>query len=482
MKKTKKNAMPAGRQVVILGAGVAGLACGYELAKAGYGVTILEKNDFVGGLAATLVKDGFRFDTGPHRWYAKNDEVNKWMLTLMEGEIIKVKRLTRIYFDKKYFYYPIRLTNALMGIGLFKAALAVFDYIFFAMRRRFRNPKLVSLEDGYINQFGSMLYKTFFKRYTEKLWGVSTRDISIDWLGQRTRGLNIATVIKDALFKSKNVVSLVDEFHYPRLGVGRIAEKLAEEIKRLGGSVVLNAEVTTFMQSDKKIDAVLVKIGKIKKQFTAEEFVNTIPVTEVIRTLEPSAQAEIIEASKELKFRAEAQVTLFVNKEKISPDVWIYVHSKEISFMRFMEMDNWSPDLQPKGKTAIVFEIACSKGDDMWMKSDNELINLVKNDYISEFREVEEKDILGGYVHRVPHEYPVYHVGYEKPLEQVKSYLARFTNFQTIGRNGLFRYNNMDHSIEMGIFAAKNIITDSRSFNVDSINIEREYLEEKKLG
>lgn len=474
MEKTKK-------EVIILGAGVAGLACAYELAKAGHKVTVIEKNSFVGGLASTLKHDGFRFDTGPHRWYAKNDEVNNWMLTLMGDEIIKVPRLTRIYFDKKYFYYPIRLTNALLGIGPFKAMLAAFDYLYYALKRRIRRPTLVTVEDGYINQFGKTLYKTFFKRYTEKLWGIPTDKISVDWVGQRTRGLNIATVIKDALFKTRNVVSLVDEFHYPKLGVGRIAQKMAEEVEKMGGKIVLNGEVVSFKRSKDTIEAIEVKVGQSVMRFIGDEYVNTIPITHVVERLTPAATKEVIAASKKLKFRTEVQVTLFVNKANITPDVWVYVHPKEIVFMRFMEMDNWSEALSPKGKTAIVFEIACTEGDTIWQKSDRELIELVKRDYINEFKFVGEKDILGGFVHRVPHEYPVYHVGYEKPLEVIKKYLSKMRNFQTIGRNGLFRYNNMDHSIEMGLYAGRNIITGSRKFDVNSVNIEREYLEEKKL-
>lgn len=460
---------------------MAGLACAYELARAGHKVTVIEKNSFVGGLASTLKHDGFRFDTGPHRWYAKNNDVNNWMLTLMGDEIIKVPRLTRIYFDKRYFYYPIRLTNALLGIGPVKAFMAAFDYLYYAIKRRVKEPKLVTVEDGYINQFGKSLYETFFKRYTEKLWGVPTDKISVDWVGQRTRGLNIATVIKDALFKTRNVVSLVDEFHYPKLGVGRIAEKMAEEVEKMDGEIILNAEVVSFKRVGVRIESIAVKVGKEIKRFVADEFVNTIPITHVIERLHPAVPRQISQVAKTLKFRAELQVTLFVNKANITPDVWIYVHPKEIVFMRLMEMDNWSSQLQPEGQTAIVFEIACSVGDAMWKKSDEEIIELVKKDYVNEFKTISEKDILGGYVHRVPHEYPIYHVGYEKPLEKVKKYLAVLRNFQTIGRGGMFRYNNMDHSIEMGLYAARNIITGSRKFDVDSVNIEREYLEEKKL-
>lgn len=469
------------KKVIVLGAGVAGLACAYELAKAGHGVVVVEKNNFVGGLAATIQENGFRFDTGPHRWYAKNDEINRWMLALLGNEVIQVKRLTRIYFDRKYFYYPIRLTNALMGIGPIKACMAAFDYCIVAVRRRISTPKLVTLEDGFVNQFGRTLYETFFKRYSEKLWGVPTSKISVDWLGQRTRGLNVATVIKDAIFKTRNVVSLVDSFHYPKRGVGRIAEKLTEEVKRMGGTILLEGEVISIQRGGNKISSVEVNVSGERKIIKGNAFVSTIPIMHTVQRLVPKVPVDIIEASKKLTFRAEVQVTLFVNKEKITPDVWIYVHPKEISFMRFMEMDNWSEELQPKGKTAIVFEVACTEGDSVWRKSDQEVAQIVMQDYINEFKTITKEDVLGWYVHRVPHEYPVYSVGYEKPLAVLKDYLSPFSNFQTIGRNGMFRYNNMDHSIEMGIMAARNVIAGKQIHNVDVVNIEREYLEEKRV-
>lgn len=475
MSKTNK------KEVLILGAGLSGLSCALELVKKGHSVTVVERFDFIGGLAATIKKDGFRFDTGPHRWFAKSDMVNKWMIDLMGDELIKVKRLTRIYFDRKYFYYPVRIMNALLGIGPVKAVLAVTNYIIYRLRAIILKPKIVSLEDGFINQFGKTLYEIFFKRYSEKLWGRSNKEISADWIGQRTRGFNILTVVKDALFKSRNVVSFVDEFFYPELGVGRIAEKMAEEVEKKNGKILLNARAVSFKAKDDKIEGIEVIINGKRRIFKAQEYVNTIPITHVIQSLTPKPPEDIIAASKILKYRSEVQVTLFVNKEKINPDVWIYVHPKEISFMRFMEMDNWSNKMQPKGQTAMVFEISCDEGDKMWNKSDKELIELVKNDYIKEFKTITEEEVLGGYVHRVPYEYPVYSLGYIEPLEKIKKYLSKFINFQTIGRNGIFRYNNMDHSIEMGLYAGWNIIEGKRKYDIDSVNIEREYLEEKKI-
>lgn len=470
------------KEVIILGAGLAGLSAAYELSRKGHKVTVFEKYDFIGGLAATIRKKGFAFDTGPHRWFAKNDFINNWMLKLMDGELVKVKRLTRIYFDHKYFYYPVRVMNALLGIGPAKAIAAVLDYVIYRFRSRIFHPKIVSLEDGFVNQFGKTLYEIFFKRYSEKLWGRPNSEISSDWAGQRTRGFNLLTVIKDAIFKSRKIVSFVDEFDYPKKGVGRIAEKLAEEVKKNGGEIYLNSRVVSFETNGKnKVTGVVIEKKGKKEKLEADEYISTIPLPHLIDFISPKAPEEIIKESKTLKFRSEVQVTLFVNKSKIIPDVWLYVHPKEISFMRFMEMDNWSDELQPRGQTAIVFEVACTEGDEMWNKKDSELVDIVKTDYIKEFKAIAKKDVLGGFVHRVPHEYPVYHIGYTKPLAKIRKYLENFKNLQTVGRNGIFRYNNMDHSIEMGLYSAWNIIEGTRKHDPYSVNIEREYLEEKKL-
>ncbi len=464
-----------------MGGGLAGLAASYELSKAKKKVIVFEKWEDVGGLARTIEKKGFRFDTGPHRWYAKNDMVNNWMLKLMGKEVIRVPRLTRIYFDGKYFFYPIKLTNALKGIGLTKSISAVFDYLYSRIKARLFHPELQTMEDGYINQFGKTLYETFFKRYSEKLWGVDCRKISIDWVGQRTRGLSVMTIIKDTFFKSKDVVSLVDEFSYPKNGIGGIANKLSKETIRYGGEVFLNSDVTQIYHSENKITEINIQDGKSNEKYVADNFISSIPLNDLILRLNPKVPAYIKLLADKLKYRDELQVALFIRKTHITPDTWIYVHPKNIPYMRVMEMDNWGDKLSPKGTTSLVFELACNEGDALWKKADKEVIDMVSESYIKEFHQIDRSDILGGYVHRVPKEYPVYHLDYKKDIDTIKEYLRKFTNLQLIGRNGTFRYNNMDHSIEMGLYAAWNLICGKNKYDIDSVNIEREYLEEKKI-
>ncbi len=468
-------------KVIIMGGGLAGLAAGFELANDGFKVVVVEMCKEVGGLAKTLEIKGNRFDTGPHRWYTKNDSVNDWMLKLLDKEVIRVPRLTRIYFDKKFFYYPIRLMNALGGIGAIKSIKAVFDYIIARVKARVVKVSLLTMEDGYINQFGKTLYEIFFKRYSEKLWGIDCRKISIDWVGQRTRGLNILTIIKDTFFKSRGVVSLVDEFSYPELGVGRIAEKLAEGIRKKGGEILLESEVIKINHNSNLVTSVLIKKSGKNIELSGDYYISSIPLDDLVKRLSPVEGKNVLILANKLQYRDELQVALFVKKNHITPDTWIYVHPKEIPFLRIMEMDNWSDKLSPTGFTTLVFEVACNEGDDTWNKKDKEIIKKVADSYISEFGLINKEDIFGGYVHRVPKEYPVYHLGYKEDVDKIKRYLDRYSNLQLVGRNGTFRYNNMDHSVEMGLYAAWNIIKGKMVHDIESVNIEREYLEEKKI-
>jgi len=468
-------------KILVLGAGLAGLAAGYELVKAGYKVTLVEKEEAVGGLARTITKKGFRFDTGPHRWYTKNDMVNNWMLKLLGDEVIKVPRLTRIYFDNKFFNYPIKIKSTLEGMGIVKTVQAVLDYGLVRLQQVFYKKDPLTLEDGYVSKFGRTLYKLFFKRYSEKLWGTSCKNISADWIGQRTRGFNVGTVIKSALFDSHKVVSFVDEFSYPEKGIGRIAERLAEGITSGGGIILLDTEVVKVQHVDCRIVSVTVRSKNKSKELIADEIVSSIALSDLVSAFNPGVSEKIQNINKFLTYRDELQVALFVNKTHITPDTWVYVHSLDLPYVRFMEMDNWSTKLSPTGTTTLVFEIACNFGDVLWNKTDAEIIKIVSDSFINEFKVLQKSNIIGAHVHRMPKEYPVYHVGYREHVQMIKNYLKQFDNLQLIGRNGTFRYNNMDHSIEMGLYSAWNIIEGERKFDIESVNIEREYLEEMKL-
>jgi len=479
------------KKIVILGAGLAGLAAGYELVKVGKKVIILEKNPYVGGLATTFKVGDYRFDTGPHRWFTKINEVDKWVKDLMGDEFINVARLTRIYFNKKFYYYPVRPLDALQGIGPLKAARAIFDFFLTKLSVKINPEPIVTMEDAYINQFGRTLYQIFFEKYTEKLWGRPCNKLSGDWVAQRSRGMSIMTIIRNAFFPQKGkVVSLVEEFSYPRLGVGRIAERLAEEIRKNGGEIILNAQISNIKLTRSKIDTPVLRdqISNVKsvsyrrndkiEEISGDEFISSIPLTSLVEYLDPLPPTKVLKAVKSLSFRNEVFVALFLKKGKITNDQWIYTQDPSLPFVRFLETDNWSSFLSPKGTTALVFEVACDEEDRVWQMGNKKLVDWITNKYINEFKTINKNDIAGSFIHHQQFEYPVYQIGYEKPLKVIKEYLKKIANLQIIGRSGMYRYNNMDHTIQSGIWAARNLL--GGNYNLENINIEKEYHEEKK--
>lgn len=497
--------------VLILGAGLAGLAAGHEVTKkSNKKIIIAEKNPYVGGLAVTLKKDGYSFDSGPHRWFTKSDEINNWLKDLLKDELVDVNRLTRIYYKGKYYYYPLKPLNALGNLGIINAVWAISSYAWIRIQLKtgLRKKEVNNIADAYINQFGYKLYYEFFHFYTEKLWGRKTTELSGDWASQRSKGLSIWSAVKDSIVKSKNVISLIDKFMYPKTGFGRIAEKMEEDIlAKSDNSILLSQDVTKIEWSESNgeriISAITLKSTAVsdihdkditisnkaipgthnqessETKIQTEFCISSIPITELVIRMDPPAPQDVTEAAHGLSFRDEVQVTLMINKAHFTPDNWVYTQDSKLIFVRLMEMDSWTDGLSPEGTTSIVFELACQEGDTTWNKTDDELVEMVATNYINEFHYFEKENIVGSYVHRVPKEYPVYDIGYKEKVVKIKEYLKGFKNLQIIGRNGTFKYNNSDHSIQMGLYAARNIM--GEKYDLENINTDRAYHEVKKV-
>lgn len=500
------------KEVVILGAGLAGLACGHELTKkSDQQITIVEKYPYVGGLAVTMRKNGFSFDSGPHRWFTKSEEVDKWLQDLMRDELVWVNRLTRIYYKGKYYFYPLKTLNALRNLGLFNSTWAILSYAWvrIQLKLNMRKKEVVHMADAYINQFGYKLYEEFFHYYTEKLWGRKITELSGDWVSQRSKGLSIWGAVKDSIIKQKNIISLIDRFKYPKRGFGRIAEKMEEEIlqkhphafiysqtvakvnwrtdsdgQKLVASVELEPTPATEVH-DRDIEIsgkTLTDNQQVEstspQTIPTQQLVSSIPITELVQKLNPLPPEDVIAAAKGLSYRDEVHVVVMVNKSHFTPDNWVYTQDQKLIFVRLMEMDSWTDGLSPAGTTSLVFEVACQEGDAIWTMEDQKLVDMVAENYINEFHYFEKSDILDSYVHRVPKEYPVYDLGYKEKIAKIKDYLKEFSNLQCIGRNGTFKYNNSDHSIQMGLYAARNILGDN--YDLENVNTDRAYQEIKK--
>jgi protoporphyrinogen oxidase len=469
------------QKVVILGAGPGGLAAGHRLCANGIKPVVLEKLHYVAGLCHTIQRDQFRFDIGGHRWFTKNDELNRWFVDLMRDELVKVNRISRIYFDGKYFSYPISIKNVLGNAGVFTSTHAVMSYLLAQAKGLMSDEPPLNMEDAYVKQFGRKLYEMFFKNYSEKVWGTSCREVSADWVEQRTKGLSIFTALRDALAGSTGrVASLVEEFLYPRFGYGRISERMAEDIVAGGGQVLLKHKVLSVVHDGLKVVAVKYEDSDgIEKTIEADAVVSSIPLTLLARNMTPAPPDEVIMAAKKLRFRDLITVNVMLNREQVTKDTWLYIHDSKIPFARLHEPKNWSRDMVPEGKTSIVAEVFCSIGDSMWSLSDEEVCQQVIHHLAHTLGFIKENEVIGAFAFRAPQAYPIYDLEYQTNLQLIKDFVGSIEGLQIIGRGGTFRYNNSDHSIEMGLMAAENLL--GGSFRIDSVNEAQEYLEEKRL-
>ena len=467
-----------------MGAGPGGLCSAYVLSKAGVPTTVVERAPFVGGLARTIKRDTpygqFRFDIGGHRWFTKNDELNEVFREVIDDELLWVNRVSRIYFDGKYVDYPLKISNALKAIGPVTSARAMADYGKQRVEKKLHPTEIVSMKDAYIDQYGEMLYELFFERYSEKVWGLPCDQMSGDWVSQRTKGMSIVTAVKDAIVPSKGkVVSLIDEFMYPKYGFGRFSERMADAITASGNEVRLGAGVEKVHREGNKVVAVTVATENGPERIEADNFISSIPLTVLAKIVDPPAPPDVLAAADSLTFRNVITVNLMLKKRQVTPDTWLYVHDRNILFGRFHEPKNWSPFMVPSDEyTSLVIEYFCSFGDHIWSMTEEQLVEQSIRHLVEDMKFITRDEVIDGFIVRAPRAYPSYVIGYEEPLEKIKDFVDSLENIQIIGRYGTFRYNNTDHSIETGLLAAKNVL--GGHFDLNQVNAEKEYHEIKR--
>jgi protoporphyrinogen oxidase len=483
----KNGATPStAGSTVVMGAGPGGLCSAYVLTKAGVPTTVLEKAPFVGGLARTIRRQTdygeFRFDIGGHRWFTKSDELNALFREVIAEELLWVNRTSRIYFDGKYVDYPLKISNALKAMGPFVAAQAMADYGRTRVGQRLQPSPVVSMEDAYIDQFGPTLYRLFFQRYSEKVWGLPCDQMSGDWVSQRSKGMSLLTAVKDAVVPTRGkVVSLIDEFMYPRGGFGRFSERMADAIQAGGNSIQLGAGVEKVHREGNRVTAVTVSTENGSERIEGDNFISSIPITILAKIMEPAAPADVLKAADSLTFRNIITVNLMLKKRQVTPDTWLYVHDRNILFGRLHEPKNWSPAMVPSDEfTSLVVEYFCSFGDHIWNMSDEQLVDQTVQHLVEDLKFITPDEVIGGFTVRAPRAYPAYVIGYQEPLNRIKEFIGDVDNLQIIGRYGTFRYNNTDHAIETGLLAAKNILGESH--DLDLVNADDEYHEIKRIS
>lgn len=466
------------KHVVILGAGPAGLATGHELTANGAKVTVLDRNDYVGGLCRTVHDEGYKFDLGGHRWFTKNEDLNNWFRRLMEGHLVMVERISRIYYDGKYYMYPVEIGNVIKNTDILSIFKVGFSFVWAAIQYSvFRKP-INNIRDAYTAQFGSTLFDMFFRRYTEKVWGKPCSELSADWVSQRSRGLSIWTVVQEALDSRKSqVTSLVEEFMYPREGYMRIPERMAEDIEAAGNRVLLESTVSGIVHHGPNDIEVKYQTPDGEQSIRATDVVSTIPLGLLAQMMTPNAPDDVVEAARGLEFRDLITVNLMLKKPQVSRDTWLYVQDESIIFGRLHEPKNWSKAMVPDDDhTSLVLECFCTLGDEIWSKTDDEVALQCVDDLVEKLKFIEHDDVEGWCVVRTRHAYPVYDLEYAGKIAKIKEFLAAHEGLHIVGRGGTFRYNNADHSIEMGLLLGRRIL--GHAVDHMGVNTEEEYHEE----
>jgi protoporphyrinogen oxidase len=470
-----------------MGAGPAGLSAAYELTRHRTPVTVIEKDARqVGGLARTMEFMGCRFDVGPHRFFSKSPEIEALWTEILGADIQPVSRLTRIMYRGKFFDYPIRASNAFWNLGPLETARCLASYAQ-ARMRPVAEPR--SFEDWVSNQFGHRLFEIFFKTYTEKVWGISTSQLSADWAGQRIRGLNLVEVIRNALLPASLrgseqavVKTLVDAFRYPRLGAGQMWETVAARLASAGHPVRMGEEVMAVRHAGGRVLSVVVRDSRgATLDVLGSEFISTMPIRELISKLQPAAPSVVRQAADGLGYRDFITVNLVLDRAAVFPDQWIYVHDPGVKVGRIANFKNFSAAMvADPGLTGLGLEYFCFERDGMWQASDAELLDLGRRELLT-LGICRPDDVKAGMVYRQPKAYPVYDATYLGHVEVVREWLARaLPNLWLVGRNGMHHYNNQDHSMMTGILVARNIATGAQ-FDPWLVNTDAEYHEERRV-
>ena len=471
-------------RVVVIGAGPAGLTAAYELVKHGVPVRVLEASpERVGGLSRTERYKGFAFDIGGHRFFSKSPEIEELWTEVLGSEMLQRGRLSRIYYRGRFFDYPLKAWNVLTRLGPVNVLLAMASYAR-AKIRPIANAR--SFEDWTINAFGRRLYRTFFKTYTEKVWGIPCSEISADWAAQRIKGLSMISLLRATLLPTRKgprdrvIKTLIDAFRYPRFGPGQMWETMTHRVRDRGGEVLLGVEVCEIVRGPQGIREVVARRDRSTDRFAASHFLSSMPVRDLVESLSPAPPAEVLDAARSLKYRDFLTVALIVRKSDVFPDNWIYIHDPGVRLGRIQNFKNWSPAMVPDPDlTCLGLEYFCNEGDDLWTRSDEDLIGLGRAE-VARIGLVDPAIVVDGCVVRMKKAYPVYDDAYAEHVAVIRDFLDREApNLQLIGRNGMHKYNNQDHAMMTGLLAARNIL--GGRFDLWKVNSDAEYHEEGEV-
>ena len=465
--------------VAVVGGGPAGLTAAYELQKHSdaHKAIVLEASGDVGGIARTESYKGFRFDIGGHRFFTKVKEVEALWHEVGGEDFVLRPRMSRIFYRGKYYDYPLKIFNALSNMGPVEAMQIMLSYFKWQVSP-FKEEE--NFEQWVTNRFGRRLFQHFFKSYTEKVWGIPCTEIRADWAAQRIKNLSLTKAVLNALTGANDTTSLIEEFEYPRLGPGQMWERFRDKVRDQGGEVRMQSAVTKILRNGERVEAIEVVDYAGSKQrsyrLRADNFINSMAIKDLIHAFDPPPPPHVVRAADRLKYRDFLIVTLILDHPDPFPDNWIYIHSPEVQVGRIQNFRSWSPDMVPdENKASIGLEYFCHEGDGLWTSDDKELIKQASRE-LEYLGLAKQSNVVDGTVIRQPKAYPVYDGEYREALDIVQNWIMSLENFQTVGRNGMHRYNNQDHSMLTAMLAARNILGESH--DIWNVNVERSYHED----
>ncbi|HVE92566.1 MAG TPA: NAD(P)/FAD-dependent oxidoreductase [Actinomycetota bacterium] len=473
------NAVTPPTDVVVIGAGPGGLTAAYELGRKGIRSIVLEADSVVGGISRTVERDGWRFDIGGHRFFTKVKAVEElWHEILPDEDFLLRPRMSRIHYNGKFFDYPLKASNALKNLGLIEAMRCVLSYVW----ARIRPPKDQTNFEGWTSaRFGHRLYTIFFKTYTEKVWGVPASSIQADWAAQRIKNLSLFKAVMNALLPKRNqkdITSLIEEFQYPKYGPGMMWERATELVQAQGTKVVMNSPVTAIRHREgRAVSVVATSATGGRTEYPASHVISSMPITQLVRQMDPPAPADVLIAAEGLTYRDFLTVALVVPEEAGFPDNWIYVHSPDVKLGRIQNFGSWSPYLVKEGRTCLGLEYFVFEGDELWSMEDSKLVELGTRE-LQTLGLVKPGQVQAGYVVRMPKAYPMYDSTYKQRVARLRAWLEENTpNVYPVGRNGMHKYNNQDHSMYTAMLSVENIL--GASHDIWKVNVEAEYHEER---